>query len=225
MNALIMAGGRGTRMGARTDNTPKPMLLVRGKPIIQGVVEQLVAAGIHDITIACRYEAGAIMRYFDNADMQRGCSIEFITEETPMGTAGALSLLPPQLEPLMVINGDIISTTPLDGMIDKHREKKYDITVGVHNYQHRVPYGVIHEDKGLITGIDEKPVLNLAVSAGIYILSPEMVAACPARRIDMPDLIRIAIDQRNRVGFFYLWGQWMSVETPDDLRRANELDW
>lgn len=227
MRALIMAGGRGTRMGALTEHTAKPMLPVHGKPIFHHVYDTIRGSKISTdgknsdvyIAINAHYMTDKFYRYI--ADEQ--LDIKILTENEPLGTAGALRLLPDDIEPenTLVINGDVLCDCPLDGMVDKHRQHDNDITLAVHNYSHRVPYGVIEETHGGVMRIVEKPTYSWGISTGIYILGNRVVI--PPGHVDMPDLVNDQIAKGNRVGFFYLWGDWQSIETPEDLRRANEL--
>src|ERR1044072_3325114 len=171
MRAVIMAGGYGTRLLPLTDQIPKPMLPVGDRPLLEIIVDQLKEAGIRQVNVATHYKSEAISDHFKNGE-DFGVDIRYVKEDQPLGTAGALSLLEESDEPLLVINGDILTRVDFHAMLNFHREHAADLTVAVRQYEFRVPYGVIDTDGVAVTGISEKPMVRQFINAGIYLLNP-----------------------------------------------------
>ena len=169
---VLMAGGLGTRLRPLTENVPKPMLPVAGRPILETIVLSLAEQGFRRIFMAINYKAEMIQKHFGNGH-QWGVSIEYLQEKTQLGTAGALSLLPEKPQaPVLVMNGDLLTHANLANLLDFHQDHKSTATMAVREYDFRVPYGVVDLDGIAITGIQEKPLQRFFVSAGIYALSP-----------------------------------------------------
>lgn len=220
-SALIMAGGLGRRLGERTRNTPKPLLPVRGKPILEHILLQLEEAMVPQIYVSVHYLHEKIESFLR---MRKSRSrIELVHETDLRGTAGALALLPKRIsEPILVMNADVITDVNLQAMAQFHSEHANDATIGMAAYDCEIPFGVIrHDDRGAFSGIDEKPVKRFPVAAGIYILSPSIVAVMPrGRRIDMPDLLMMGMRMGLRIGTFPIHEYWIDVGHPEDLAAA-----
>ena len=178
--AVIMAGGRGARLGELTQFTAKPMLRVAGRPILERLVLHLVGHGIRRVYISVHYLAETIKAHFgDGKDY--GCKIEYLEEKEPMGTGGCLSLLPGQLDQdIIVCNGDLVTQVDFASMLRFHSTGQYAVTVGASPYTHTVPFGVLRRDGGRLDAIEEKPVVGFEVNAGVYVLSPDVVKQIPA---------------------------------------------
>jgi dTDP-glucose pyrophosphorylase len=168
--AVVMAGGEGLRLRPLTETTPKPMLRVAGRPILERIVLHLVSHGITRVFLSVNYLAGQIEEHFGDGS-RFGCRIEYLREDRPLGTGGALSLLPPVDDPVLVMNGDLVTQADLGAMLDFHAASGRDATIGVRRYFHTVPYGVVTE-----AGIEEKPRHEWMVNAGIYVLDPSLLA-------------------------------------------------
>ncbi len=224
-SALVMAGGFGKRLGERTRELPKPLIEVANKPILEHVLSQIEIAGISDIYIAVHYLSDQIIDYVKGRQSQ--ARIHFIKEPEPLGTAGALSQLPAGIDaPVLLINGDVITEVDLKAFADFHLRHGYDGTVGAASYSVDVPYGVLrHDDKGLFTGVDEKPTYQHLVAGGIYLLSSRVIGFVPRNRsIDMPEVLETAKDAGFRIGIFPVHEYWRDIGHPDDLQSAiNEL--
>lgn len=220
LDGFIMAGGFGARLMPLTENCPKPMLPVRGKPILEHVVEKLRAAGIHHLSIATHYQAERITRHFrDGTDF--GVHIQYVDEDRPMGTAGALARAANSDMPLLVINGDIITSIDFRAMLDFHREHAGEMTVAVKEYEVRIPFGVITIDGIDAVGITEKPSIRRFVNAGIYLIQPSVCKLVPHdRRYDMPDLIANLLNARKRVICFPIREYWIDVGQIEQYERA-----
>lgn len=219
--ALVMAGGFGKRLGGYTKETPKPLLSVGERPILDHVLGQLEEAGVPEIFIAVHFRATQIETFL--AARANRAAIALIHEETPMGTAGALGLLPvPPAGPVLVVNGDLMTRADFPALREFHQRHGFDGTIGVTLYQVDVPFGVVRaSDGGLFAGMDEKPTFRHVVAAGIYYLSPEIVALVPRGKvIDMPDLLESARLVGLQIGLFPLHEYWRDIGRPSDLHAA-----
>ena len=203
-----------------TEEVPKPMLPVGGRPLLELTIEQLRNAGIRRVNLATHYKGDVISRHFgDGRDFQM--DIQYVEEQQPLGTAGALRLLDSSDEPLLVINGDILTRVDFRAMLDYHRENVADMTVAVKEHEARLPYGVV-DIKGInIVGISEKPVLHHFINAGIYLLNPQCSHYIPVDQpYDMPDLIGKLIEEGRRVVSFPIHEYWVDIGQAEDYQRA-----
>jgi len=188
--ALVMAGGFGTRLGNQTQNVPKPLLPVGERPILDRLLCQLEDGGINAITIAVHYRADQVEAFV--AGRNNRAAIDFIRETEPLGTAGALTLMPQAKdETIIIVNGDVVSQVDFAHLRAFHAEHDHDGTIAVSRYNVHIPFGVLRlGDDGLFSGIEEKPTNSYFVAAGIYMLSPEFAALAPhGRPVDMPELL------------------------------------
>lgn len=220
--ALLMAGGFGRRLGELTRDTPKPLLPVGGRPILDRVLEQIEAAGVTDIHIAVHYRADRIKDFI--AQRRNRAEISFIDEAEPLGTAGALAHFAGRSEePILVANGDVLTEVDLIAMGEFNSRHSYDGTVAVSRYEVRVPYGVIRQAAdGSFAGIDEKPRLDHFIAAGLYYLSAEFIALIPrGRPVDMPELLMFGANAGLRIGLFPVHEYWKDVGQPSDLAAAD----
>ena len=217
--ALIMAGGYGKRLMPLTADIPKPMLSVGDRPLIQRVVEQLRDAGIHRVNISTHHLADVISQHFGDGSAF-GVQMEYVTEDRPLGTAGALSLL--QLrEPLLVVNGDILTKLDFRALREFHAEHNADMTVAVREYTFDVPYGVIETDGSNVIAVTEKPSMKFFVNAGIYLLSPTVREYVPNNEhFDMPQLIERLVAAGRTVVSFPVWEYWLDIGSQDDFEKA-----
>ncbi len=219
LQAVVMAGGYGKRLLPLTADLPKPMLRVGDRPIIERVVEQLKQAGISRVNISTHYKAEQILSHFGNgADF--GVAVEYVSEESPLGTAGALALVSGD-EPLLVINGDILTSLDFRSLRDFHFEHNADMTVAVREYGFDVPYGVVDTNGVEVTAITEKPTVKFFVNAGIYLVSPTARDFIPAgQRFDMPQLIEKLVQDGRKVISFPVWEYWLDIGRQEDFERA-----
>jgi dTDP-glucose pyrophosphorylase/predicted transcriptional regulator len=220
---VLMAGGLGTRLRPLTNNTPKPLLEVGGKPLIETIVEKASKQGFHRFYIAVNYLAESIKNRLGDGS-QWNTEIFYLEEPEPLGTAGALSLIPtPPLEPIIVMNGDLLTKINLGQLLSYHNSHNGVMTVGVREYDFQVPYGVVSVDDGWIKYIDEKPIHRTFVNAGIYIINPEVLNTLDhSGRIDMPDLISTLQSNGEKISAFPIIEYWMDIGSPKDLERANK---
>ena len=220
VHAVVMAGGFGTRLGELTKNVPKPMLPVGGKPLLEHIVGQLRSAGIATMSLTTHYRADQIEEHFGDGS-EFGVDIQYVAEDRPLGTAGALGLLPPQAMPLLVMNGDILTRVDIGAMLRFHREHNAELTVAVRQYEMAVPFGVVEADGPAVVGIKEKPTVSFLVNAGIYLIEPSVLPLVPiGARFDMPDLIAALLAQRRRVANFAVLEYWLDIGRVEDYSRA-----
>jgi dTDP-glucose pyrophosphorylase len=218
--AVIMAGGKGTRLRPLTENLPKPMIKVAGRPILERLILHLVGLGVKRIFISVNYMGHIIEDYFKDGS-EYGCSIEYLREEEPLGTGGSLSLLPevPE-EPILVMNGDLVMQANLDGMLRFHGEGRFQLTMGVKPYRHEIPFGCVESESGRILSIVEKPSIDHLINAGVYVLSPDVIKTIPKRFFPITDLFKTALTDRLSCGSYLIEDEWADVGQMDDLKQA-----
>jgi dTDP-glucose pyrophosphorylase len=219
---VIMAGGLGTRLRPHTESCPKPMLPVAGKPMLEYIIERAKLEGFTHFIIAVQYLGHIIEDYFGDGE-RFGVRIEYLRETTPLGTAGALSLMNtvPEL-PFVVTNGDVLSDIRYGELLDFHARHAAVATMAVrlHEWQH--PFGVVQTEGVDIVGFEEKPIARTHINAGIYVLSPEALDAMVANvRCDMPTLFEQLQTEGKRTVAYPMHEPWLDVGRPDDLNRAN----
>ena len=229
-HAVILAGGRGTRLGSLTTTTPKPMLSVAGRPILERLVLHLVGSGIRRIFLSVSYFAEQIKDHFgDGSDF--GCIIEYLEEpaDKPLGTGGPLRLLlgrhAPWEPPLLVCNGDLIASFSVSGILKSHAGNRAAMTIALREYEHDVPFGVAQLGNGdgatLITQFEEKPRWSGQVNAGIYVIERRLLEAIPPEvAYPITDLVQSCLDRGERVAGWELAGDWHDIGRPRELAHA-----
>lgn len=220
LHAVVMAGGFGSRMRPLTEDTPKPLLEVGHKPVIEHIVGQLRHAGVRNVSVTTHFHAEKIRQHLGDGS-EFGIDVSYAHEETPLGTAGALAALRGGKEPLLVINGDILTAVDFRAMHHFHREQHSDITVGVRRYEVKVPFGVLEVEDTAVRKLVEKPSYSLFINAGIYLLEPAMLDLIPTdRRFDMTDLIQLRLDDGGTVTSFPIHEYWIDIGQLQDYMRA-----
>lgn len=221
---FLMAGGFGTRLHPLTNDCPKPLLKVGGKPILEIILESCLEAGFHRFYISTHYLPHMIREYFGDGS-KWGCSITYVHEQEPLGTGGALGLLPHEdIDlPMLMMNGDLLTRVNYAGLLDFHEEHGGIATMCVRDYEYKVPYGVITNDGAKITGMVEKPVQRFFINAGIYLLSPQLVHQVKQGvRIDMPTLLQAQIDAGREVAMFPVHEYWLDIGRMEDFQKAQK---
>jgi len=229
--ALILAGGRGTRLQPFTDSLPKPMIPVAGTPILERVLNHLVGFGINRIVLSVGYLGEIIEHHFEDGS-RFGCEITYLREDpnSPRGTGGPLASLPSLVqglnEPILVMNGDLVTQFDVAAMLTHHERTESVATVGAFNYFHEVPYGVLNtNDAREITAIVEKPVRQELVSGGVYVLNASIPQQVPDNAFfPMTQVLSDCIRRRERVTVWPLDDGWVDVGRPQDLARAQGLE-
>lgn len=220
MQAVVMAGGRGTRLRPLTETVPKSMLPIGDRPLLERIIAQLQKAGIHRVNLATHYKADFIREHFGDGNAF-DVDIQYVDEHEPLGTAGALALLAQSDEPLLVMNGDILTHVDFAAMLDFHRAHHADMTVAVRPSELHVPYGVVENDGVNVVRISEKPVIRYFVNAGIYLLNPDVCRLiAPGEKTDMPDVIVRLLAEQRRVVSFPVHEYWLDIGRQDDYQRA-----
>ena len=220
VTGVIMAGGYGKRLMPLTETVPKPMLPVNGRPLLEHMLDKLHRAGIRSVNVATHYLSDSIVDHFhDGRDF--GVRLNYFQEAEPLGTAGALAKMSSGTDPLLVINGDILTGVDIRAMLHYHRENNSQLTVGVRQYDIEVPFGVVETDGVNVTRIAEKPVLRHFINAGIYFVDPAMCRLVPENRyFDMPDLITAVIASGFTVISFPVREYWLDVGRLEHYQKA-----
>jgi len=219
--AVIMAGGLGTRLRPFTNNCPKPMMPVAGRPILERIVLHLVSHGIKEIHISVNYLAEIIEKHFGDGS-GFGCHIKYLRETYPMGTGGSLSLLDGVTCPLIVMNGDQVTQADISKMLDFHERQGMDLTMGIRPYNVEVPFGVVKSHDGFLTEFIEKPVTTFMVNTGIYVLSPDVISFIKKdKEYPITNLLLELTHCGRKVGCHLIDEDWIDVGNPQDLCRAN----
>ena len=227
LRAVLMAGGKGERLRPATLTTPKPLLEIEGKAIIDYNIEALAACGITDITVTTRYLAEKIDEHFSRP--VAGVQVRTVREDEPLGTIGAVALLESgEAEGnTLVMNSDLLTTISFEEMYLLHRSRGADATIAVVPYQVSVPYAILSldpDDPDSVTGIEEKPSYSYYANAGIYIFSNALLSTlAKGERCDATELIDRAIAAGRRVTYYPIKGTWIDVGSPVDFRQAGEL--
>lgn len=220
LSAVVMAGGYGARLRPLTNEIPKPMLPLGDKPLVERTIESLRKFGIQRVYMSTHYKPEAFSNHFGDG-RAFGVQINYIHEDQPLGTAGVLSALPKGDDPLLVINGDIITDVSYEAMLRFHQESGAEMTVGVRQYDFSVPYGVMDMDGTNIRGVREKPTHHFFVNAGIYVIERSAVLHVPAGcSFDMPQLIEALISLQKNVIGFPISEYWLDIGHPSDYEKA-----
>lgn len=221
---VLMAGGRGNRLRPLTDLTPKPMLTLGGKPVLELIIERLTTFGFKKFHVSVNYKSSVVKDYFGDGS-RKGVEIAYLEETTRLGTAGALSLLPEvPKDPLLVMNADLLTSIDFASLLMYHHENADDATMCVREYEMSVPYGVVNLNETRIKSIDEKPIHRFFVNAGIYVLEPKTLSYIPKGVFfDMPDLFARIVADGGIANAFPIREHWIDIGQKEDLARAMSM--
>lgn len=219
---LLLAGGFGTRLRPLTDSCPKPMLDVGGKPILQSIIESFISLGFHKFYVSVHYMPEVIKGYFGSGE-NWNVTIRYIDEVKPLGTAGSLSLMEDVGDlPVIVMNGDLLSRVNYLDLLKFHKEHGAAATVCSREFSYQVPFGVVKFEGYDVQKIVEKPLQKCFVSAGIYVIQPDVIAGMQREQaIDMPNLLQDLIDRKRGVCTFPIHEYWLDIGRFADYERAN----
>jgi len=223
---FLMAGGFGKRLMPLTEHVPKPLLKVGNKPILETILEQLIQFGFNNFFISTHYKADMLKLHFGDGE-DWNVNIQYIHEDKPLGTAGALGLLPKDLpgKQILMMNGDLLTKVDFGQLLNMHTESNGVATVCVREYEFKVPFGVIDVDGHCITRIVEKPVHQFFINAGIYVLDTSIINFVERDcYLDMPNLIELQIEEGKHVGLFPIHEYWIDIGQIDQYKQA-ELDY
>ena len=221
---FIMAGGFGKRLRPLTESVPKPMLKVGKKPILEEILERFIKAGFYNFYISTHYKAEVVREHFGNGD-DWNVSIQYIHEKEPLGTAGALGLLPDNLleQPIIVMNGDLLTKIDFEHLLNYHFEQGGSATMCVREYDFQVPYGVITAKENKVLSIVEKPIHRFFINAGIYVLNTSIIRRInTGGYLDMPQMLEDEISQGTEVNLFPIYESWLDIGRPEDYMKAKK---
>ena len=223
--ALLMAGGKGTRLKPITNDCPKPLLPINGKPILEIILEQCINSGIRNFYISVHYLADKIIKYFGDGS-KWNVNIDYLNEEIPLGTAGALRLIPTNVkEPIIVINGDVLTKTNFQEILKYHSENNADITICAREHKLSSPYGVIEVQGIKFKSMVEKPSFRQLVNAGIYVINPQLIKQIKQNQyLDMPELIALTKTNDKNVIVYPVHEYWIDIGKPESLNKA-DFEW
>ncbi len=223
LQAVVMAGGRGSRLLPLTENLPKPMLPVGDQPLLEIIINQLREIGVKRVNVTTHHCADKIEQHFGDGH-QWGVDLTYVAEDRPLGTAGSLGLMQTPQDTTLVINGDILTQVNFQAMHAFHRALGADLTVAVRQYDVQVPFGVIDCEGTAVRRLREKPQLNFFVNAGIYLLEPVVYQhLVSGQRMDMTDLIQLLLDRGRPVASFPIREGWLDIGQPGDYEQAQKL--
>ena len=223
MRAIILAGGKGTRLAPYTTILPKPLMPVGDMPILEIVIRQLQQHGFNDLTLAVGYLAELLMAYCGDGS-KFGVKLDYSREEQPLGTAGPIALVPNLNQTFLVMNGDLLTTIDYSAMLKYHRERGALATVACYQRDVKIDLGVIETDAGgWVSNYIEKPTYHYSVSMGIYIFEPAILEYIkPNQHLDLPELVLALMKGGQRVNTYHFDGYWLDIGRHDDYERAIE---
>jgi NDP-sugar pyrophosphorylase family protein len=216
-----MAGGLGQRLRPLTEDIPKPLLPVGDRPLLEIIIDRFLVQGFRKFFISVNYRAELVEAHFGDGG-RFGAEIRYLREDAPLGTAGAIGLLPEKPEhPFVIMNGDLLTTVHFDKLIEFHEQHDTDLTLCVRRYSLQIPYGVAELEGNQVVSVVEKPNHECFISGGIYVADPTIFDRLnPPRQVDMPDLMRELIAERRRVTAFPVTDYWIDIGRIEDLERA-----
>ncbi len=217
---VIMAGGKGTRLRPFTESCPKPMLPIAGKPMLEHIIDRAKADGFCKFLLAVHYLGNMVKDYFGNGE-RLNVSIEYLNEDTPLGTAGALALMPTPEVPFVVTNGDVITDISYGEVLNFHNRHLAQATMAVRAHEWQHPFGVVQISGIRITGFEEKPVIRSYINAGVYALNPSALSyMVPGEACDMPTLFERLQSAQQLTAAYPMYEPWLDVGRPADLSLA-----
>jgi NDP-mannose synthase len=223
MRAIILAGGKGTRLRPFTMVLPKPLMPIGDKPILEVVLHQLRRAGVDRATMAVGHLSELLEAFFRDGS-RFGLHIDYSFEEEPLGTVGPLTLIDGLDDTFMVLNGDILTDLDFADVVRYHRAKGASLTIASYVREVKIDFGVIETDADdILTGYVEKPQFDYRVSMGVYVFEPSVLRLLKkGERFDLPDLVKLLIARGGRVASYAFSGYWLDMGRPDDYATANE---
>ena len=221
MKAVILAGGKGTRLAPYTKILPKPLIPIGDMPILEVLIRQFKRSGVDEITLAVSHLANLLQAFFSDGS-KYGVKILYSLEDKPLGTVGPLALIPRPTESFFVANGDVLTTIDLKQLFDFHRASGAAATIAMHRRSVKIDLGVIEMDGDhCVTRYSEKPTLHYDVSMGIYVFQPGVIDYIPVGQyFDFPDLVHTLLAQGAKVCGYPFEGYWQDLGNPDDYEQA-----
>lgn len=219
---FIMAGGRGSRLGGYTKNIPKPLLKINGKPMLEHIIERAKEDGFENFIISIHYLGSKIKDYFGNGS-NWNIRIKYINEKYPLGTAGSLKLIFPKPQlPIVVTNCDIVTDLNYSDLLNFHNQHQASATMAVRKYEFENPFAAVQTNGIDLIGLEEKPVYQSIINAGIYVLKPSVIGFIKKNEnIDMPILFERFIKKNLKTIIFPIHEQWLDIGRPEDFKKIN----
>ncbi|PHO10270.1 nucleotidyl transferase [Malaciobacter canalis] len=221
---VIMAGGLGTRLGELTKDTPKPMLKVGAKPMVEHIIDMFISHGFTKFMLSVNYKAEVIKEYFGDGN-KFGIEVKYLEEKKRLGTGGALSLIDIELDaPFFVTNGDVLSSLDYEKLLEYHKEQNAIATMCIRKDNYQIPYGVIEVDeKNNIKAMKEKPIKEFFINTGIYVLNPEVLSYVPKNEFfDLPSLFDILKNESKSIKSFEITDYWIDMGKPSDYEKIQK---
>jgi dTDP-glucose pyrophosphorylase len=220
---VIMAGGKGSRLHPQTEKIPKPMLLVSDKPILEHIIKRAQNQGFNHFIIAINYLGDIIENYFGDGT-NFDAEIEYLREQSPLGTAGALSLLTSKPDnAFLVTNGDVITDINYSDFLEFHRSQNAAATIAIHTHEFQIPYGVLKISGLEVESYEEKPIISNFINAGVYALEPDVLDLIKEPKLrNMPEILEISKNLNKKVIVYPLHESWIDIGRPEDLAKANK---
>jgi NDP-sugar pyrophosphorylase family protein len=220
MRAVILAGGKGTRMRPYTTVLPKPLVPIADRPILELVIRQLAKHGFQRIDLSVGHLGGLIKAYLDSIELPEGLELQYWWEDAPLGTAGALTRIEGLDEPFLAMNGDVLTTLDYAQLMRFHKGHEGALTIATHRQRVDVDLGVIESEDGFITSYTEKPTMRFDVSMGVYVYDPDVLEVIPERHFDLPDVVQAMLDGGRKVAVYSGPGVWFDIGTIGEHERA-----
>ena len=220
MRAVILAGGKGTRLRPYTTVLPKPLVPVADRPILELVIRQLIRHGFERIELSVGHLGGLIKAYFDQVELPAGVELNYWWEDAPLGTAGALKRIEGLDESFLVMNGDVLTTLDYSQLMRFHEGQDAALTIATHRQNVDVDLGVIELEDGFVKEYVEKPTMKFDVSMGVYVYEPEVLEFIPERHFDFPDVVNALLEAGRGVAAYNSAGVWFDIGTVGEHERA-----
>jgi len=220
MKAVILAGGKGTRLRPYTTVLPKPLVPIGERPILELVIRQLAHHGFQHIDLSVGHLGGLIKAYLESVELPEGLELEYWWEDSPLGTAGALRRIEGLDEPFLAMNGDVVTTLDYAQLMRFHNGHEGDLTIATHRQNVDIDLGVIESEDGFITSYVEKPTMRFDVSMGVYVYDPKVLELIPERRFDLPDVVQAMLKEDRKVAIYTGPGVWFDIGTVGEHERA-----
>ncbi|MBP6210948.1 MAG: NTP transferase domain-containing protein [Anaerolineales bacterium] len=223
MKAVVLAGGKGTRLAPYTSILPKPLMPIGDMPILEVMLLQMKRAGVDEVILTVGHLASLLRAYFGYGEPWK-MNIHYSYEQKPLGTAGPIALVKGLDDTFLITNGDVLTTLDMKDLLDFHRKQGGIATIAVHKRKVRIDLGVVQSnDDFSITGYIEKPTYDYTVSMGIYVFEPRVLQYIPVDQyLDFPDLVLKLIAAGEKVVAYPFDGYWMDLGRPDDYQKAND---
>lgn len=220
MRAVILAGGKGTRLAPYTTVLPKPLVPIGERPILEHVIHQLAHHGFRRIDLSVGHLGGLIQVYLDSIGLPKGVELNYVWEDRPLGTAGALRLVEGLDEPFLAMNGDVLTTLDYAQLMRFHVGQEALLTIATHRKDVGIDLGVIESENGQVMDYIEKPTMHFDVSMGVYAYSPEVLDFIPEGRFDFPEVVKALLEANRKIAVYTGTGTWFDIGTVGEYERA-----